>query len=87
MQRARDIEVATNGITMECHKNNIPKNCGNKLKMGIRLGSSDWLAVDQDSVFKFDMRQPQGLVIVCIKIRFVQVALRDGSRILNKTKN
>jgi hypothetical protein len=35
MQHARDIEVAANGIAMECHKNDIPKNSQNKLKMGI----------------------------------------------------
>jgi hypothetical protein len=87
MQLARDIEVATNGIAMECHKNDIPKNSRNKLKTGIRFRSSNWLAVDQDPVFKFDMQQPQCLAIVHIKICFVQVALRDGSRILNKTKN
>ncbi len=55
--------------------------------MGIRLGSSNWLAVDQDPVFKLDMQQPQGLVIVCIKFGFVQVALGHGSQIFNKTKN
>ncbi len=56
MQCARDIEVATNGIAMECHKNDIPKNDRNKLEMGIRLGSSDQLAVDQDPIFKLDMQ-------------------------------
>jgi hypothetical protein len=87
MQRVRDIEVATNRIAMECHKNDIPKNSQNKLKAGIRLGSSNRLAVDQDPSFKFDMQRPQGLALVCIKICFVQVALRDGSWIFNKTKN
>jgi hypothetical protein len=87
MHCARDIEVTANGIAMECHKNDIPKNIRNKLKMGIRLESSNWLTVNQDSIFKFDMQQMQGLALVCIKICFIQVALRDGSRILNKTKN
>ncbi len=83
----RDIEVATNGIAMECRKYDIPKNGRNKLETGIRLGSSNLFAVDQDPVFKLDMQQPQGLVTVCIRFCFVQVALRDGSRIFNKTKN
>ena len=56
MQHARDIDLATTGIAMDCHKNDIPKNSWNKLKKGIRLGSSDWLAVDQDTVFKYDMQ-------------------------------
>ena len=87
MQHARDIEMAANEIAMECHKNNILKNGQNKLKMGIRLESSNRLAVDQDFVFKFDMQRLQGFAIVCIKICFVQVALRDGSWILNKMEN
>ena len=87
MQCARDIEVATNGIAVECHKNDIPTNGLNKLEMGIRLRFSNWLAVDQDPVFKLDMQQLQGLAIVCIKFCFIQVALRDGSQIFNKTKN
>jgi hypothetical protein len=86
MQHAKDIEMATNGIAMECHENDIPTNSRNKLKTGISFGSSNWLAVDQDPIFNFDMQQPQGLVIVCIKFCFIQVALRDGSRIFNKTK-
>jgi hypothetical protein len=55
MQRAKDIEMATNGIAMECHENDIPINSRNKLKTGISFGSSNWLAVDQDPIFNFDM--------------------------------
>jgi hypothetical protein len=55
MQCARDIEVATNGIAVECHKNDIPTNGLNKLEMGIRLRFSNWLAVDQDPIFKLDI--------------------------------
>jgi hypothetical protein len=86
MQHAKNIEVVANGIAMECHKNDIPKNSQNELKMGIRLGSSDQLVVHQDSFFKFDIQGLQGLAIVCIKICFVKVVLRDGSWIFNKTK-
>ncbi len=63
------------------------KSCWCKLKTGIRVWSGGRLAIDQDSIFQFDMQDVQGLAMSCVYVCFVQIALRNSPSIFHKSKN
>ncbi len=56
MEGLQRIEVTTNGIGVEGHKDNVAVLGRDKLQVGIRLRAGNWFMVDEEAVLEGYLR-------------------------------